>query len=413
LFAQVARLKNAYRDFLVQFSKAGTSNKALEIINELIAKLKGEDGGKFARDLADAFAQVAKVLMFVIENFDKFITVLKLFLALQVAKAVVGIGSSLVVTGYNLFKAARAAVAFTAELNAARIAGTALTGAQRALMFALGPVGIAFAGVAAAIFAMTKNSREATAELDTMIGRVRTLRTLSGEAAIAGINSNTEEIKKLGVEEAKLLKQRQQLTAASAAPGGNAAQGIRDLIAAATDGTGSLEGVNRRLAQVRANIELLKESSISTSKRLIKDAKARAAAEKAAAAEQDHFAQPKAVADDSDKAADKAAAAAERLAERQRDIADRAAQEILDINKALSEARLATRSRRRRRSTRTCKSTCPSSTPRWRSAARNWKGSSAMPKHSAPSKASPTRRPRSTSCRRWKKCSRPKRRKTR
>jgi hypothetical protein len=102
----------------------------------------------------------------------------------------------------------------------------------------------------------------------------------------------------------------------------------------------SLEGIDARLKQVRANINLMKGAALAAGARLRKEAALTQAEIKDS---KDNFVDATGGGDEdaAKKSADAAAARAERLAERQRDIADRAAQEILDIEKALSDARLA------------------------------------------------------------------------
>jgi hypothetical protein len=255
---------------------------------------------------------------------------------------VVGLGSSFLITAFNIYKAGKSVLAFSVALNTARIAGGTLTLGMRALMVVLGPVGVALGVAAGAVYLLTKNSRAATAELDGLIGQVQRLRGLSGKAGVAGIRQNAAEIHKLGLEEKALLEQRRKLQADAVLKPATAA--FHALVDAASDSTTGIDGVNARLAQVRANMELLRTSAVTASKRIIKESKEAAAAAKADAEQVDTFVSPTAKEDGSDEAAknraEAEAKAADLLAEKKRDIADRAAREILDIEKELSEARL-------------------------------------------------------------------------
>lgn len=338
LFAQFNRLTNAYRDFLANFAKAGASKELLNVVNALIAKLNGEDGGKFAKDLAAAFTAVAKVMLFVIENFDSLVKVLKLFLALQVAKAAYGITTAFVRTAIEVFGAVKAMKEFATAAFAARAAGAALTVTQRALLALCGPLGIGIAAVAGTIWLLGKRSRETQAELDRLIEKTNKLRTLQGSAGVAGIRDAANEIRTLAEEEKELLEKRANLLKARAE---GEVDPLAKLIDAAADTTLSLEGVEQRLKQVRAEIDLLKNASVAASKRLIKDAEARKKAAEEEAKQTDDFATGTDDSDAEDKAR-KAREAAEKIAEARRDIADRAAREILEIEEALAEARKST-----------------------------------------------------------------------
>lgn len=335
LFAQFNRLTNAYRDFLANFAKAGASKDLLKVVDQLIAKLKGEDGGKFAKDLAAAFGAVAKVMLFVIDNFDKLVVVLKLFIALQAAKAAYGLATGFIRTGVEVLGAAKSIRTFYTAAVAARAAGVGLTVGMRAMLALAGPLGIAIAAVAGTIYLLGKNSREADAELDRLIEKTKRLRTLQGEAGVQGIRDMASEIRNLGKEEKDLLAKRKNLLEAQAR---GESDPLAKLIDAAADTTLSLGGVEQRLKQVRAEIDLLKNSALAASKRLIADAnKARAAREAEA---QDKFDPPKPEdTSAADAKAEQEKARLEKLAEARRDIADRAAREVLEIEEALAEAR--------------------------------------------------------------------------
>lgn len=342
LFAQFNRLTNAWRDFLQEFAKAGVSKELLNVVNALIAKLQGDEGKKFAGELAKAFTVVGKVLLWVIDNFESLVTVFKAFLALQAAKAVVGIASSLAVTGKAAYDTGKAIIGFTKNVVAARAGVAGLSVAARGFSVLLGPVGIAVAAFAGTIYLLTKNSRDATRQIDELIAHTQKLRGLQGKAGVAAIRETADKIRELGQEEQELLDKRKKIADLASTPVvGGMTNAFYELVDAASDGTNSLAGIDRRLTQVRSNIEMLKQAAITTGKRLQKEAKDASDAAKADAAEQDNFVTPGG-GDDSDakSKADKERERLERLAEQRRDIADRAAKALLSIEEDLANARV-------------------------------------------------------------------------
>lgn len=189
LLADLNRLKTAYDDFLVVLATSGTNDGLQKVINQLSTFFKGQDGKKFAKQLGEAFAGIAEVLLFVIKNFDTFLSLLKLFLALQAAKAVnslatsffgllrslTGIPAVLRATAIQLVAMSTAQVGATAasagligSLKALRVgltvaaAGTgALAIASRALLFAMGPIGIAIAVVTTGLIYLANRETQA------------------------------------------------------------------------------------------------------------------------------------------------------------------------------------------------------------------------------------------------------------
>lgn len=334
LFAQFNRLTNVWHDFLQDFAKAGTSSEVLNVVNKLIEKLSGHEGQEFAKELATAFAQVGKGIIFIIDHFDQFLFLIKAFIALQAAKAVFDIGANAVISAAKIFQMGRNVVTLAKETRAAALAGEALTGKMRLMKLLGGPVGVAIAAAAGAIYLMTKNSREANKELDGLVAHVRNLRGLQGKAAVEGINQNTAQIKDMGKEIDSLLKKRRELEAhQTLGPNGapNYAQGIRDLVSAVTDSTDSISEIDERIAQLRAQQQLLVASSVTTSKRLQKQAREDVAYAKKLKEEQDKISEAPPTNPDPNG----------NKEEKRHDLAVRAANELLEIEKAVSEARIA------------------------------------------------------------------------
>lgn len=205
VFADINRLKTAYNDFLELVATSGTSAELQKAVQSLTASLKGEAGKKFAQDLASAFTAVVKVLQFVIENFDTFLTLAKLFIALQIAKGVIGLSTAFIQTGANIVKAASALRTFYTAAVAARTAGTALTLAQRGLLALLGPVGIALAAVTAALYGMERAAAAADARMDAFIDTMRRASSVSSSMDVdlaegdvkAQLRETTDQLAKL------------------------------------------------------------------------------------------------------------------------------------------------------------------------------------------------------------------------
>jgi tape measure domain-containing protein len=345
LFAQFNRLKNVWRDFLEDFAKAGTSNEVLEIVNKLIAKLQGNEGAKFAESLAKAFMGVAKALIFVIDNFDKFILVLKLFLAFQAAKAVYDIGATMLVTGARTLKAAQDFSKFTAATNAAVKAGGKLTLGMRALLLLTGPVGIALTALAVALYWVATREDDATKAAKKhaeVMAEINGLAKQSREDAIKLAMAKREEaLATLASAKAALIEAQAKARAAIAAR--QLELGKRGLFSGAGRFTGQREGAAAMAAAKKAEgakalvQELGSEVDqlTSTMMDLAKAGVADLAAEAMAALEKDKFEQPPTEGADGS-SADKAKAMADKRAA----IAKRAANELLEIEKALSEVRL-------------------------------------------------------------------------
>jgi tape measure domain-containing protein len=340
LIAQTNRLKNSWNDFLEQFAKAGTSSKVREIVDELIKKLSGEEGKQFAYDLANGFAVVGKSILWVIENFETLIKVVKGYLALNLAKAFFGLGSALAVAIYRLYAGAKAMVAFTAATNAARLGVGKMTTSMKVMMAFMGPLGVALGAVALGFYASGRAARSAAADTDRFIGQLQRLRFAQGEQLRSEARAALSDAKALGGEIAKV---QTQLNEARSRRDSSLLGGVgdaMDYVADAGRETGvSVQSLTERLAVLRTQQEGLYAAATKGFKRYKKEKEEELAANKALAEEQDRF-QPPTPDEDDDGKAKKAADAAERLAERRRDIADRAAKAILEIEKDLSEARL-------------------------------------------------------------------------
>jgi tape measure domain-containing protein len=337
LFAQFNRLKNAYRDFLVQFAQAGVSSGLLDVVNQLIAKLKGQEGKKLATDLAKAFEFVAKMLLVVIENFDTFVAAVKFYLGLQAAKAVSSLFVEFAIGANKVYGAIKRVVEWTAALNAARIAGTGLTVGMRGLMFLLGPVGIAILGAAGALTVLANNIRKADAEMDNLLGTMERIQKLHGPELAEGVKEQVQQLRDLEKQEQQLLAKRREH--AQMGDTGAATNPLGTLADMALGTRLSIHGIEEEITLVHSKMNALTKSIGANLKRLNNETRNTINQNIAEALEA-----PKkvdaAVAEEDKKSNDATIARAEALKERKHDIAARSAQELLDIQKSLSEARL-------------------------------------------------------------------------
>jgi tape measure domain-containing protein len=168
VFADINRLKTAYNDFLELVATSGTSAELQKAVQSLTESLKGEAGKKFAQDLANAFTAVVKVLQFVIENFDTFLTLAKLFIALQITKGVIGLSAAFLETAASIVRGATALRTYYTAAVAARTANAGLTLGMRGLLALLGPVGIAMGALIGVFWNLHSASKALDNQLDTL-----------------------------------------------------------------------------------------------------------------------------------------------------------------------------------------------------------------------------------------------------
>lgn len=199
VFADINRLKTAYNDFLELVATSGTSAELQKAVLSLTAALKGQQGKKFAEDLASAFTAVVKALQFVIEHFDTFLTLAKLFIGLQLAKGVIGLGASFFDLAKGIVTTVTSLRTLYTAAVAARTAGAALTLSQAGLLAVLGPVGIALAAVTAALYGMQRAAAAADARMEAFIGTMKTARnvqnSLEVDTAEKGVRDQLDETK--------------------------------------------------------------------------------------------------------------------------------------------------------------------------------------------------------------------------
>lgn len=176
LTSQIGRFQAIMFDLKVQVGEAGFAEALRVAINDLNKSLQNPEGREFVQAISDALSALVKVFTVFIKNFDVFLAGLKIFTSFKLAEMLVGVTASLLRAGdaFKLFAvqalaagtAAKASfVAMTASAAAAATgisrAGVVVVGsfrailtAIRALLASLGPVGLAFLAVSAAMEAL-------------------------------------------------------------------------------------------------------------------------------------------------------------------------------------------------------------------------------------------------------------------
>ncbi|MBT9159046.1 MAG: hypothetical protein DDT26_00295 [Dehalococcoidia bacterium] len=161
VFSDINRLRTAYNDFLQLFIEGEASEELRTVVNQLTEMLKGAEGKAFAQALGSAFADLLRVLQFVIANFETLIALAKLAFAVLAAKAVTDVIMSFWAFGSGVLAVGRGLLVYTRNARAAAAAGTALTAVQRGLLLLLGPAGVAVAALATGLYALGRAYFEA------------------------------------------------------------------------------------------------------------------------------------------------------------------------------------------------------------------------------------------------------------
>ena len=343
LFADINRLKTAYNDFLILVAESGSSEALQGAVKQLTEALKGEQGAKFARELGEAFAVIIKALQIVITYFDEFVLVTKLFIGLQLAKGLLGIGVAFgqVITG--LINSTKFMKAYTISALAAGRAGKALTLAQRGLLALLGPVGIALGVAAGALFGLARAADKADERtrvfLDTLTKIEKATDTFDLDIGVAAANAALEASKK-SLDE--LVSLRDRLT-----DGGLIDKAFIAPFEAYGDSLFTIEMIEERITEEKSKQGALQNTINAAAGKRVRLLEEEAKAE-AARAEEDRLAAEAAAKagseDEDDDAAAKAAAAAAKRAMSEsnaRANAARAVQkELLDLDQQLYDARV-------------------------------------------------------------------------
>ena len=190
LSAYINRAQNAYNDWLRTLIDSNNQTRLKQAFEALTNFFRGSDGQKFAQDLGKALAAVIEAFIYLAQNADKVMTILKGFLALQAVKFFADLGVA--VTG-----AAGALVKFNTGIRAAAAGTGAMSVAARALTPLLGPLGVAVAAVTAVIFKYSEGVKKAEDDtrnfIDALV-RARSVRSMDeASTAQADLNKQLQE----------------------------------------------------------------------------------------------------------------------------------------------------------------------------------------------------------------------------
>ena len=325
------RLKNSYNEFLVTLGKSGVVDALKAIFTSLTQFLQSNDGQEAARQLGEAFKSFAEIIKALIANLDKVAIALKVLLALQVLRwadsvriAIVGMGASLIRMGV----AARTAAAGTGALSVA----------SRGLLALFGPIGIAAAAAATAIYLFDRANRQATENAERFTTSLGRLRNAQGNAILGELKTGVAELRQRQ-QELKDLQARLK-TAEKNDPISQKSATLRGRTIGET-GLDKIFGESPTILREKIALATTQLEGLAVG---VKNATARYKEFRTEASKDipvPDFTPPKS--DESDgKAAEKARKLAERIADQRLNIEHRTADAFLDIEKDVAQARVDT-----------------------------------------------------------------------
>lgn len=105
LAAEQNRFNTELFNFKTLIADSGFAESYRELLVELTAFFKSTDGKEFAKTIAEAFTALLKILKFVLDNLETFLTIGKALIAIGLAKAIVGMAFA-AIQAADKFKAA-------------------------------------------------------------------------------------------------------------------------------------------------------------------------------------------------------------------------------------------------------------------------------------------------------------------
>lgn len=321
--ASLNRLKNAFDDFLVTLGESGLTDALKKVFDQMSTFFKSKDGEQTAQALGRAFAALGDVFLFVVENLDRVIIAVKVFLGLQIIKAVAG-----TVVGFNDFRMAAIGLA-TAMRGAAT--GTGLMAvASRGLMAALGPVGLALTAAAGAYYVFTRDQEKAIASTEKFTNRLQQLKAAQGDAIVDQIANGRTELaakrKELAGLEAKLKTAQKEEAKASS---------FGTLISRLGLSESSASILSEKVKEARVQVEGLEQGLGNAMRRHMQFL-----ADRGKTPEIPDVAVPEDTTEDDKKKADAAAKLAEQIAAKRLAIEHRAADAVLDLDKEIAQNKI-------------------------------------------------------------------------
>lgn len=344
LGAELNRLKTAWNDFLASIGDGEFSDELKKVAGQLATLLASEKGAKFGEAISSALVGIGKAVIYVIEHLDTFLLLFKGAAWLFAIKAVVGLGAAILTLGGQAKATLLFLGRFIAGMVGARTATGLLAVAQRGLAGLLGgPVGIALIAAAGLYYKLGAAARSAEADTRALVATTKNLMRARGADAVAAAQSGAAELQERA---AKIKDTERRLAARKAGLRSGRVSGLAEFDAkvldrvqerSLNDTAKSVEGLTLSLQRQRSEFDSL-NSSVNYA---IRNARAYADAQqkiaKEDAAEQPNI--PVLPGSEDKEKKGPGAKELENLAEKRRDIADRAAREVLDIEKRIADAR--------------------------------------------------------------------------
>lgn len=259
LSAYINRATNAYNDWLRNFMDSDNQNALKAALGDLADFLNSDAGKQFASELGDAMAQMIKAFQWAAENAETLYTILKGFLALQLVKFLVDVGTGAVDT-------ARKFGTFRTAVTAAAQGTGAMAVAARTLTPLFGPLGAAVAAVAVGIAAYTRGVQQAQQHTQNLI---TVMRLASQARTLDDVSESEKRIAQQRRESEDRLRELARLQDAqnnplSAANPLNAYSTVKGMFATDVYTSGELESaVTAELAQQEA----LQQASVNLQRR--------------------------------------------------------------------------------------------------------------------------------------------------
>lgn len=154
LTAQMGRFGAILFDMKVKVAEAGFAEDLRQAIDQLNKSMQNPAGSRFIQAISDALSGLVRGFVFVVENFDKFLLAIEIFVGFKLAEFIRGIGITVIALGRNFAAAHKQAVALNTGLagmfNASIARSVSLFG-QHLTFLRSGMVGLVASSAAARI----------------------------------------------------------------------------------------------------------------------------------------------------------------------------------------------------------------------------------------------------------------------
>lgn len=211
--SQIKLLANDFEAILISIGESGFMDSLTDGVKELRDAVASPEFKEFTKDLGkglgDAVSVVASGLSLLARNADVLKVAIQSFLALSLARSLVSIGSSFKRAALGASSAGSALLVTNKSLlglRASSILASAsvrtLSVSLKGLLAALGPVGVLFLGIEAAILAYSLLTEDAIEHTDSYAKILDTLgkSAESASIALADLSSSEKELLKLDLQ---------------------------------------------------------------------------------------------------------------------------------------------------------------------------------------------------------------------